>query len=65
MEEVVTQHQGYRVVADELLANQECLGQPVRGGLDSILQVQAPVAAVPQQLLEAWCVLGVEITKMS
>ena len=55
--EVVAQDQRAEVVADERLADQEGLGQAVRRRLHGILQVQAPVRTVAQQLLEAWGVL--------
>ena len=54
---VVAQHQCARVGADELLANQKGLCQPIGAGLHRVLQVHAPGAAVAQQLLEAGRVL--------
>jgi hypothetical protein len=44
-------------VADEVFADQEGLGQAVGAGLHGVLQVQAPLAAVAQQLLKARRVL--------
>ena len=57
IEQVVAQHQRAGVVADEVFANDECLRQAVGAGLHSVLQVDAPLAAVAQQLLEARGVL--------
>ena len=45
------------LVADEVGADDEGLGQAVRAGLDGVLQVDAPLAAVAEQLLEARGVL--------
>ncbi|OIQ72078.1 hypothetical protein GALL_462990 [mine drainage metagenome] len=50
---VVAQHQGTGCIADEVLADDECLRQAIRAGLHGVLQVEAPVAAVTEQLLEA------------
>ena len=44
--------------ADEIGADDEGLGQAVRAGLHGVAQVQPPLAAVAQQLLEARRVLG-------
>ena len=53
IEDVVTQHEGRVVVADEVGADDEGLGKAVRAGLDGVLQVDAPLATVAEQLLEA------------
>ena len=53
VEDVVTQHQGRVVVADEVGADDEGLGEAVRAGLDGVLQVDTPFAAVAEKLLEA------------
>ena len=37
--------------ADELLADQEGLRQPIRAGLDGVLQLEPPLVAIAQQLL--------------
>ncbi|MNO89191.1 hypothetical protein D3C76_806680 [compost metagenome] len=58
MEDVVAEYQRIEVVADEGFADQEGLGQSVRGFLECVVQVEAPLAAVAQQLLEAGRVLG-------
>ena len=52
VEDVVAQNHGAAVVADELLAQNERLCQAVRAGLYLVLQVQAVLAAVPQQGLK-------------
>ena len=57
VEDVVAQHQGGGRVADELLTNHKGLGQAVGAGLHGVLQVQAPLAAVAQQLFKARRVL--------
>ena len=57
VEDVVAQHEGRVVVADEVGADDEGLGEAVRAGLDGVLQVDAPLAAVAEQLLEARGVL--------
>ena len=53
----VAEDQGRVVVADEVGADDEGLGEAVRAGLHGVLQVDAPLAAVAQQLLEARGVL--------
>ena len=57
VEDVVAEDQGRVVVADEVGADDEGLGEAVRAGLDGVLQVDAPLAAVAEQLLEARGVL--------
>ena len=57
IKDVVPQDHGAAVAADELLPEDEGLGQPVGRGLDLILQMDAVLAAVPQQMLEAGGVL--------
>jgi hypothetical protein len=57
VEEVVAEDQGAGAVADEVLADDEGLGEAVGAGLDGVLQVEAPLVAVAQQLLEARGVL--------
>ena len=58
VENVVSQHHGTAVVADELLAQQERLGQPVGRGLHLIAQPDAELASVPQQTLEIGQIRG-------
>ena len=53
VEDVVAQHQRAVVAADKLFAEDEGLRQAVRAWLHFVLQVQAPLAAVAQQLLKA------------
>ncbi len=57
VEDVVAQHQRARAVVDEVLADDEGLGQAVRTGLDRVLDVHAPLAAVAQQVGKARRVL--------
>ena len=57
VEDVVAQHQRARRIADELVADDEGLRQAIGAGLHRVLQVDAPLAAVAQQLLEARRVL--------
>ena len=57
VEDVVAENQGAVTTADEVTADDEGLGQAVRTRLDGVLQVQAPLAAIAEQLLEARRVL--------
>ena len=52
VEDVVAQHQGARLSADEVLADGEGLRQAVRRGLLRVGQVDAVARAVPEQALE-------------
>ena len=52
VEDVVAQHQGARLSADEVLADGEGLRQAVRAGLLCVGQVHAVARAVPEQALE-------------
>ncbi len=54
---VIAQYQRRRRIADEFLADDERLRQSVRRRLHRVLQVDAPLAAVAQQILEARRVL--------
>ncbi len=47
---VVAQHQGRRVVADEIRTNGESLRQPVGAGLHRVLDIDAPLALMPHWL---------------
>ena len=47
--------------ARELAADDERLGQAVRAGLNDILQVDPPLAAVAQQALERRQIVGDEV----
>ena len=58
VENIVTQDHGAFVIADELPANQERLGQAVGTGLLGVAQLQAKLAAVAQKLLKTGQVLG-------
>ena len=53
VEDVVTQNQRAGIIADEPFADDKCLGQPFRIGLHLVLYINAPLAAVAEQLLEA------------
>ena len=50
--DVVAQYQCAGVIAHVFAADQECLGQAIRGGLDRIGEIDTPLAAVIQQFLE-------------
>ena len=52
VEDVVAQHQGARLSADEVLADGEGLRQAVRRGLLRVGEVHAVARAVPEQALE-------------
>ena len=58
IEDVIPQHHGAGLSADKILADQECLRQSIRGGLHRILERNAELASVPQQLLKAGRVRG-------
>ena len=58
VEDVIAEDHRAAVVADELLAEDECLCQTVRRGLDLILQMDAVLAAIAQQRLETGRVGG-------
>ncbi len=51
-EQVVAQHQGARLVGDELAVEQKGLGDARRLRLLDVFQAQAPLTAVAQQTLE-------------
>ena len=57
VEDVVAQHQCAGCAVQELLADDEGLCQPIRAGLHGVLEIQAPLAPVAQQLLKARRVL--------
>ena len=58
VEDVVAQDQTGTVVADELFTDDESLSQSVGRGLLGVFEVEAIVAAVAQQTLETWQVVG-------
>ena len=58
VENIIPQDHGAAVVANELFAQDEGLCQAVRGGLHLVLQMDAVLAAVPQQRLKAGRVGG-------
>ena len=50
--DIVAQHHGHTVISDELLANDEGLGQSVGAWLYCIGKIHAKLMAVPQKFLE-------------
>ena len=58
VEDVVSQHQGRRLVLQEVSGDEKGLGYAFRTWLHRILEAQAPLAAVPQQPLEGGPVPG-------
>jgi len=57
VENIVAKDQGAGIVAQEFFADEKGLRQPVGAGLHGVLQIEAPLGAVAQQLLEAGRVL--------
>ena len=57
VEDVVAENEGHRIVTDVVGADDERLGQAVRRGLFGVADLQAPLAAVTEQPLEAGVVL--------
>jgi hypothetical protein len=57
IEDVVTEHQGAGGIADKLGADDEGLCEPIRTRLHGVLQVDAPLATVAQQLFKTRRVL--------
>ncbi|MNP57172.1 hypothetical protein D3C76_1519730 [compost metagenome] len=58
MEDIVSEDQAHGIVANELLANQESLGQAVRRRLLRIAEFDAELAAVAQQVAVLGQVVG-------
>ena len=54
---VVAQYQDTGVVADKFFTNDKGLRQPVWARLHRVVKLNAPLAAVTEQLLEAWRIL--------
>ena len=52
VEDIVAQYHGAGIVPDKFLANQKRLCQPIGRRLNGILQTDAKMAAVPQQILK-------------
>ena len=65
VEDVVPQHQGCGIAVEEVLAQQECLGQAFGPGLDDIVKTHAEVVAVAEQAGEGGLVLGVVMMRIS
>ena len=57
VENIVTQNHGAGFITDEFLSDEECLGQSVGRGLNTIGKVNAEMAAITQKILEFWGVL--------
>ena len=53
MEDIVPEHQAYRVVTDEFLTYYEGLSKAVRGWLLGVTEIDAEIASVPKQALES------------
>lgn len=64
-EDVVAQDEGAGIVADELLADDEGLGETIRRGLYGVAQIDAPAAAVPRSCSKRGVSWGVEMMRMS
>ena len=58
VEQVVPKYQGGGVTSQELLADQEGLGQAIRAGLDRVGEIDSPGAAITQQPLKCGLVGG-------
>ena len=58
VKDVVPQDQAYRLIIDELLADQEGLGDALRFGLDLVGQLDAPAGAIAQQRLKTGRIMG-------
>ena len=56
-EEVVAQHEDARRAVEEVLGDDQGLGEPVGAGLHGVLDVEAPALPVAQQVLERRLVL--------
>ena len=66
VEDVVAEHEGRVVVADEVGADDEGLSETVRAGLDGVLQVDAPAAMPsPSSCSKRGVSCGVEMIRMS
>ena len=57
VEDVVAEDEGAGVSGDEVAADEEGLGKAVGAGLDGVLDLDAPLAAVAEQIGEAGGVL--------
>ena len=58
VEEVVAEHQGGGMAVQEVSADQKRLGQAVGAGLDRVLDLHPPAAAISQQALKGRLVVG-------
>ena len=52
VKDIVSQDQGDGIGADEMLPDEEGLGQPFRSGLGNVVEGDAPLGAVPQKVAE-------------
>ena len=57
VEDVVTQHHAHIIISDELLADDEGLGQTVGTGLLGVFKPYAKILSVAHQALEPWQVV--------
>ena len=57
VENVVTKNQGRKIIPDEVLSDNEGLRQAIGRRLHSVLDIDAPVVAIPKELLEARSIL--------
>ena len=65
VEEVVAEHQGAGVVADEVGADDEGLGEAVRAGLDGVAEVEPHWLPSPRSCSKRGVSWGVEMMRMS
>jgi hypothetical protein len=57
IKDVVSQRQCTGVMPDKVLSDDESLRQAVGAGLNGVLDIHGPLAAITQQLSKAWRVL--------
>src|SRR5699024_73076 len=55
---IITQNESYIIITDKLLTYRKGLGQSLWFGLYFILQLNAPIGAVAQQVLEVLLIFG-------
>lgn len=58
VEDVIAEDEAAALAGEEVFADEECLGEAVGRGLHGVLEGDAPLGAVAEQLLEARGVLG-------
>src|SRR5450830_106884 len=57
IENIIAKYEGTRAIANKFLADNKCLRQAIGAFLHCIFELQAPCAAIAQQLLETWRIL--------